>query len=84
MAFHVSELPSVAKSAHISTYDARKLPGIASVTPDDGYTVLIIPAFSKLHEQYALEARTYEDMFLRVVAGWISGFISTNSASRHL
>jgi hypothetical protein len=70
---YVSELPSVATSVRIGVYDAHTLPSIASTTPDDGYTVLIIPAFSKVHEQYALEARTYEDMFLRVVAGWISG-----------
>ena len=70
---YVDEIPSIANAAHVRVYDTTSISTIASETPDDGYSVLIIPAFSALHQQYALEARLYEHMFLRVVAGWIAG-----------
>ena len=35
---------------------------------------MILPAFSKIHQDYALNAAGYEGLFFKVVAGWISGF----------
>ncbi len=70
---YVDEIPASAVGARISIYETDNIHLVATATPDNGYTVLIIPAFSQLHEKYALEALSFDNMFLRVVAGWISG-----------
>ena len=70
---YVDEIPASATDVRIGIYDTSSIHGIATATPDNGYSILIIPAFSPLHEKYALEALSFDNMFLRVVAGWISG-----------
>ncbi len=69
----VQTVPAVAKSCHISVYDANSIARIGEDSPDRGYTILIVPAFTPLHQQYALNAPSYRDLFLKVVAGWVSG-----------
>lgn len=32
-----------------------------------------MPAFTRLHQQYALEAPRFPELFLKVVAGWVAG-----------
>jgi hypothetical protein len=69
----VEEMPASARGTRIEVYDEHTIKRVAANTSDNGYTVLILPAFSAIHEKYALDAVTYQDMFLKVVAGWISG-----------
>ena len=69
----VEETPASASGTRIEVYDEHTIKRVAANTSDNGYTVLILPAYSAIHEKYALDAVTYQDMFLKVVAGWISG-----------
>ncbi len=69
----VEEVLPSAKGTRISEYGIDTIPRVAADTTSNGYTILIIPAFSSIHEKYALDASTYEDMFLKLVVGWISG-----------
>jgi len=71
----VQEVPESAVGTRIDTYTEQGIANVANHGSDNGYTVLIIPAFSAIHEKYALEAASYEDMFLKVVTGWISGIL---------
>jgi len=70
---YVEDLSAIATKTRIEVYEDHSINRVAVNTSDNGYTVLIIPAFSTIHEKYALEAVSYEGMFLKTVSGWISG-----------
>ena len=53
--------------------DAEALPGICRNAPDNGYTLLIVPAFSACHGDFARNAPNYEDMYLKPLLGWVAG-----------
>ena len=57
----------------IKDYCVEDVKNIANDTYDNGFAILILPFDSHIHKEYAQNAPTYENMFLRTVAGWISG-----------
>ncbi|MCC5810601.1 MAG: hypothetical protein JJU06_09530 [Ectothiorhodospiraceae bacterium] len=71
---HVTPLPT---SAHggpwIRRYDAEHLHRICVDAPEHGYTLVILPAMTPVHQTYAREAPGFEDMFLKPVFGWVAG-----------
>lgn len=69
----VEEVPSFARPRAPVVYDGQSIARIGRDAPENGYTILILPAFTAIHQQYALEAPGYPDLFLKTVAGWISG-----------
>jgi hypothetical protein len=69
----VETIPAFARARRAIVYDQKTIPNIGRDADENGYTVLILPAFSAIHQQYALEAPQYESLFLKVIAGWISG-----------
>jgi hypothetical protein len=69
----VTETPAGARDARIAVYDQGRIARIGHESPENGYTLLIIPAFCALHQQYALEAPHYDQLFLKVIAGWLAG-----------
>jgi hypothetical protein len=70
----VTELKE-AQAAQISikTYSLETIKNIALDAPDNGYTVIILPAMTPIHAEYANHGRDYEDMFIKPVVGWIAG-----------
>jgi len=70
---YVSRLDAAGRDAAIVSYTPATISQIAVEAPDNGFTLLIIPALSPIHTQYAKEARDYEDLFMKPVIGWISG-----------
>lgn len=70
--------------ASIRRYPPEALPRLLTEAPDNGYTILIIPAGSRSHVEYATNAPDYRDMFVKPVIGWISGVhlddLATSSA----
>jgi hypothetical protein len=69
----VTEVPKFARGVHVASYDEQTISRIGADSPENGYTILILPAFSGLHRKFALEAPSFEHLFFRVVAGWIAG-----------
>jgi hypothetical protein len=69
----VNEMPTFANSCRTAVYDESRLPEIVSDSPDNGFSVVILPAFSKVHQSYALNAASYEGLFLKPVVGWVAG-----------
>jgi len=69
----VVEVPEVAQSARIAVYDEQTIANIGIDSPESGYTILILPAFTPLHRRFALESPRYDQQFFKVVAGWIAG-----------
>lgn len=60
-------------NAAIRLYSLENIKQIAADAPDNGYTLVIVPAMSAVHAEYANHARDYENMFIKPVVGWVSG-----------
>ncbi|HSV71740.1 MAG TPA: hypothetical protein VLI72_16660 [Methylibium sp.] len=70
----VTALPTAAGlTPTLRWYDADALASVCTDAPANGYTLLIIPAFSDTHSRFAREAPQYEDMYLKPLLGWIAG-----------
>jgi hypothetical protein len=69
----VTEIPVLAAAPRMRLCDVDALPSICHKAPDNGFTLLIIPAFSEVHERFARDAPNYEDMYMKPLAGWIAG-----------
>lgn len=70
----VNELdPALAKKIQIKFYNTGTIHNVAKDAPEDGFTILLIPALTDLHLQYAQHAPDYEDMFIKPIAGWVTG-----------
>ena len=71
----VTVLPVEVQSVQVVTYSVDTLPRIAVEAPEHGFTILILPANSAVHLDYAREAPDYPQMFLKPIVGWISGVL---------
>ena len=69
----VNEMPSFLSSVHIALYNESELQNIVAESPANGFSVVILPAFSRVHQEYAMNAATYEGIFFKSITGWISG-----------
>lgn len=70
----VTELKEAqANQITIKTYTLETIKNIALDAPDNGYTVIILPAMTPIHAEYANHGRDYDDMFIKPVVGWIAG-----------
>ena len=69
----VTELPREGGRAMVRVYDRQRLNKICLDTPENGFTMMVLPAFSQVHEAFAQEAPEYEDMYLKPLVGWIAG-----------
>ncbi|MYM87994.1 hypothetical protein GTP91_12495 [Rugamonas sp. FT82W] len=71
---YASELTQVgAADVEIKTYTLDTIKNIAADGPDNGYTIVILPARSAIHTEYANHGRDYEGMFIKPIVGWIAG-----------
>ncbi|MBF0236770.1 MAG: hypothetical protein HQM12_03630 [SAR324 cluster bacterium] len=68
-----SKPPAYLKDIQIQWYNAAKLSKITADAPENGFSVIIIPATSKAHVDYAEKAPGFENIFLRPIIGWIAG-----------
>ncbi len=57
----------------ITHYDASTLSQVCVEAPDNGFSLIILPAFSDVHFDYAQNAAMYDDMFMKPVVGWVAG-----------
>jgi hypothetical protein len=69
----VTDITDLVKSAEVRSYSASELRSIAADYPENGFTVLNVPAFSALHSSFAREVSTYDGVFHSPLYGWISG-----------
>lgn len=69
----VSEIETFGETPQIRFYDVTNLSQVCVDAPANGYSMIIIPAFSATHSLYARNAPGFEDMFVKPVVGWISG-----------
>lgn len=68
-----TEAPHYAQSPQIKWYSESELENIPADAPENGFSVIIIPATSSVHVTYAQNAPNYKDIFMKPIIGWISG-----------
>jgi hypothetical protein len=69
----VHDLTAVTETVSIRSYTADELARIPGDAPENGFSILIIPAISRAHGAYAQNAPDYPGIFMKPVLGWISG-----------
>lgn len=57
----------------IESYDMDSLPGFLEDAPEQGYSIIILPAGSDVHRSYAENAPGFPEMYLKPVVGWVAG-----------
>lgn len=70
---HVTELPDCATSVAIQEYTLATIPQVHADAARTGFSVIIIPASSPTHLEFALHAPSYQDFGIRPLVGWVSG-----------
>ncbi len=70
---YVTELPDFIAGTSIKVYDAASLANVYRDMPQNGFSVIIIPAFCATHLDFALHAPEYPGFALRPLIGWIAG-----------
>lgn len=61
------------QTGDIVGYDRDSLPHILEDAPENGFSIVILPADSAVLEDYAREAPNYPEMYLKPIAGWVAG-----------
>jgi hypothetical protein len=69
----ITELPTLGGTPEIRFYTPEQLPRVFLDAPENGFSLIIIPAFSQAHLDFARHAPDYEEAFLKPLTGWISG-----------
>lgn len=69
----VNELPDYVEKTMVKSYDNAALPNIPKDAPENGFSIIIIPATSEVHLNYAQNAPDYDELFMKPIIGWISG-----------
>jgi len=57
----------------IRSYDTDTISKVAVEAFDNGFSIAVVPFDSAIHKLYAEKAPGFEDMFIKNIAGWISG-----------
>lgn len=78
----VNRIAVGAATPEIRRYDVTNLDQLCLDAPDNGYSLIILPAFSPVHAHYARNAPGFEDMFVKPVIGWVSGVHLDDLAER--
>jgi hypothetical protein len=70
---HVTELPACVSDVSIRTYDSASISNVYADISDRDFGIIVMPASSATHFEFALHAPTYPDFAVRPLVGWISG-----------
>lgn len=68
------EIPDFHSGVSIKIYESPdELREVYNEAPDNGFSIVIIPAFGSMHSSFALNAPYYPNFATRPLVGWISG-----------
>ena len=68
-----TEIPAFVTKTTIKVYDEKNIENVYEEAPDNGFSLIIIPAMSPMHSTFALNAPNYKSFASRPLVGWISG-----------
>jgi len=57
----------------VASYDVNTLANVLEDAPENGYSIIILPAASPVLEAYAFHAPDFPDMYIKPIVGWVSG-----------
>ncbi|GLS25053.1 DUF6976 family protein [Marinibactrum halimedae] len=57
----------------LTLYDSNTISRIAQEAPEQGFSLVILPATSEVHINYAHNAPNFPNMFFSPIIGWIAG-----------
>lgn len=66
-------VPEFATHSDIKIYDAASIARVYLDAPDNGYSLIVIPAGSRTLRAFALDAPRYENFACSPLVGWVSG-----------
>ncbi len=70
----VQSLPrALANEVTVDVVDTARLSGVYQRIPANGFAMMILPAFSDVHAQFAMDAPNYPGFATGPLIGWISG-----------
>ena len=69
----VNEIEVFGQAPTLRLYDVDSLSQICRNAPENGYTLLVVPAFGPCHGTFAENAPGYEDMYMKPLIGWVAG-----------
>lgn len=78
----VKEMPTLARLVSIQRYGVGGLHYLPHDTPANGFTIVIIPSSSLVHQTYAKAIPTYNEIGDKAIAGWVSGSLTDNFSGR--
>lgn len=70
---YATDIPGELDHFTVQIYSKDTISGIALDAPENGFSIVIIPANSPVHLEYAKNAPDYEKVFEKPIVGWISG-----------
>src|SRR5207245_1806817 len=68
----VNEMPGTIETT-IEKYYPENLATLCCDHPGDGFTVVLLPAFSAIHEIFAKTVSDFPGLHARPLIGWVSG-----------
>jgi hypothetical protein len=72
-AIYVDTIPDEVIATHAASYTAEQLSGLVGDAPENGFSIIILPAFSSAHQTYAQDAPGYDGLYTHPIIGWIAG-----------
>lgn len=69
----VALLPDFVTAATVKFYGAEELASIPADYKPNGFSYVVIPAFSEVHQKFAKDCSTWSGVFDRPLVGWIAG-----------
>lgn len=68
-----TELPEQVTAVQLQAYDSETLPRLYHDACDNGFSVIILPAFSEIHTAFALQSPAYPEFATKPLLGWVAG-----------
>lgn len=70
---YVTKVPDYVENFVVKAYDLETIDQIYLDAPTNGFSIIILPAFSAIHASFALNSPTYEGFATSPLVGWVSG-----------
>lgn len=69
----VNKIPEYASKTRIKTYTSETVSNVYTEAPDNGFSIIIIPALSPVYMKFVMEAVNFENFAAKPLVGWTSG-----------
>ena len=70
---YVTELPDYIEGVESSVYSTSTIKEVYNEDPENGFSVIILPAGSDIHSEFSINSHEYENFATKPLVGWVSG-----------